>query len=425
MDTSGLIGPLAVEQARVILARARDALLDLGDAITACQTAELGEVAAEVASLRLAAETTLVEVTREAVDRGCLVDTGATSAGAWLSQQSGDAVREREAHTIGTVATAVASPIHVPVREALRQRRFGAETARVILAEHHEIRSTLPWQMHDDMLEKLIDLGGRGFTTTELRRFRRELIAEYGAHGLLDKQQAALTRKRAMTTFTEGDDGMFYARLRLDPASHAVVAATLDALSAPKTGVDDAGDVVRDDRAPEQRRADAFVEICANFPGLTGAGMRHTTKAKVVLTLSYADLVSGTGCATTLTGESLAPGIAREMACDAGIIPLVLGSASEEIDVGREERLATAAQISALRHRDKGCTYPGCTRPPTWCKAHHIVHWCLGGPTDLTNLALLCQHHHSHVHRHGLAATVDDTGVHWHIPAHARGRAAA
>jgi hypothetical protein len=47
------------------------------------------------------------------------------------------------------------------------------------------------------------------------------------------------------------------------------------------------------------------------------------------------------------------------------------------------------------------CIFPGCDRPATWCQAHHLTPWEEGGPTDLNNLALLCDHHHDAVHHHG------------------------
>jgi len=49
-------------------------------------------------------------------------------------------------------------------------------------------------------------------------------------------------------------------------------------------------------------------------------------------------------------------------------------------------------------HRDGGCRFPGCDRPPGWCDAHHIVHWAHGGPTALDNLVLLCRPHHRLLH---------------------------
>ncbi len=102
------------------------------------------------------------------------------------------------------------------------------------------------------------------------------------------------------------------------------------------------------------------------------------------------------------------------MACDAQIIPVVLGGDSEPLDLGRARRLFTRGQRLALTLRDKGCSYPGCSIPPTWCDAHHVTHWANGGPTDLSNAALLCPRHHTHVHDRDLTATVTTTGVTWH-----------
>ena len=104
----------------------------------------------------------------------------------------------------------------------------------------------------------------------------------------------------------------------------------------------------------------------------------------------------------------------RRLACEADILPMVLGTAGELLDLGRTTRLATPAQRLALWHRDRGCTYPGCSIPPTWCEAHHVTHWCDGGATDLTNLALLCGRHHTVVHERGLTATATAFGVTWH-----------
>jgi hypothetical protein len=102
------------------------------------------------------------------------------------------------------------------------------------------------------------------------------------------------------------------------------------------------------------------------------------------------------------------------MACDAGIIPVVLGRDGAPLDVGYRERLFTYSQRLALIARDRGCSFTGCTVPATWCEAHHVVPWHRGGRTDLTNGALLCPHHHTHVHQHDLTATVTATGVTWH-----------
>ena len=89
---------------------------------------------------------------------------------------------------------------------------------------------------------------------------------------------------------------------------------------------------------------------------------------------------------------------ARRLACNAQIIPAVLGTDSEILDLGRSTRLFTRAQRRALLLRDKTCRAEGCERPGRWCEAHHADPWSHGGPTDLANAVLLCStdHHRAH-----------------------------
>ena len=115
-----------------------------------------------------------------------------------------------------------------------------------------------------------------------------------------------------------------------------------------------------------------------------------------------------------LSGDVLSPATVRRWACDAAIIPVILGSDSQPLDVGRQERLVTRAMRTALWLRDQGCSFPGCTVPAQWTDAHHVQHWVHGGDTALTNLALLCRRHHTHVHDQNLTATITTTGVTWH-----------
>jgi HNH endonuclease len=99
------------------------------------------------------------------------------------------------------------------------------------------------------------------------------------------------------------------------------------------------------------------------------------------------------------TGIALTPAELRLLACDAGIIPAVLGSPSQVLDLGRATRNFTIAQLRAMAIRDRGCVAPGCDRPPSASQGHHQVTWADGGPTDLANAALLCSFHHHQVHR--------------------------
>jgi hypothetical protein len=106
--------------------------------------------------------------------------------------------------------------------------------------------------------------------------------------------------------------------------------------------------------------------------------------------------------------------LVRRLACDASVIPMVLGSHGQPLDLGRSKRLVTPALLAALWARDKRCTFPGCRRPPQWCDAHHARHGANGGHTSLLNLTLLCAHHHTWVHQQDLTATITTTDVTWH-----------
>ncbi|GAB94866.1 hypothetical protein KILIM_014_00010, partial [Kineosphaera limosa NBRC 100340] len=119
------------------------------------------------------------------------------------------------------------------------------------------------------------------------------------------------------------------------------------------------------------------------------------------------------GCGTTRYGQVLSPADVRMLACDAQIIPAVLGTRSELLDLGHAHRLAKPGLATALELRDKTCTYPGCRIPAAWTDKHHITHWANGGPTTKGNMCCLCRHHHTVVHRHGHVATVTPYGVTW------------
>ena len=103
----------------------------------------------------------------------------------------------------------------------------------------------------------------------------------------------------------------------------------------------------------------------------------------------------------TDAGVELPPEIVRRLACDAEIIPMILGGPGGAADVGRSARTVSLRLRRLLVARDRHCQWPGCNQPPSRCDAHHVQHWIDGGPTDLDNLVLLCHRHHHHLHQHG------------------------
>ncbi len=105
----------------------------------------------------------------------------------------------------------------------------------------------------------------------------------------------------------------------------------------------------------------------------------------------------------------------RKIACDADIIPVLLGSEGRILDIGRTTRIFPPHIRKAITARDQGCAFPGCTIPAPWCEAHHITYWSHGGGTSTENGTLLCSHHHHLIHKEQWHIQVK-TGIPWFIP---------
>jgi len=174
------------------------------------------------------------------------------------------------------------------------------------------------------------------------------------------------------------------------------------------------GSVARDDAEPDaqstdpdsgrlvpygQRLGRAFCEWIEKLPS-DGSPPGSVVNATVVVTVDEGKLRDAVGTATLSTGAEVSVGEARRLACNAGILPLVLGGDSLPLDLGRSRRFFAPQQKIALARRDGGCVFPGCDRPPAWTDAHHAkVGWADGGRTDVRDGCLLCGFHHRLVHR--------------------------
>jgi len=108
------------------------------------------------------------------------------------------------------------------------------------------------------------------------------------------------------------------------------------------------------------------------------------------------------GICELFDGTPISPDTVRRLACDAALIPMVLGTRGEVLNQGRRIYSPTVAQRHAVAIRDRHCAFPGCRRPAKWTDVHHIVLFKPGSPTggktDLDNLLLLCDVHHRLVH---------------------------
>ena len=176
----------------------------------------------------------------------------------------------------------------------------------------------------------------------------------------------------------------------LDPESGTVVLTAIRSLAEPAAL--DPGDT----RSPQQRRADALVEICRRHLDSSGRPRQGGERPHLIITLSPADLAGGH--VVDLEAGPISAEAARRLACDGNLTRVLLDGEGKPLAVGRRTRVIPAAVRRALDLRDAGCTHPGCEVPARWCDAHHIHHWAHGGSSRLPNLRLLCRHHHRQAH---------------------------
>ncbi len=197
-----------------------------------------------------------------------------------------------------------------------------------------------------------------------------------------------------------------------DGADAESLAADLEAAVA-NTGPDGSPCRLPDSRDPverlpyPQRLGQAF---CALIEGLdpTRLPIHGGDNTLLQITTDLDALANELGTGTILTtgaigGESPTGGRVsaaeiRRLACNARILPVVLGGRSEVLDLGRDRRLFSPAQRRAMLLRDRTCRAEGCDIPGTWAEAHHWIPWERLGRTDLDAGVLLCSHHHHRAH---------------------------
>ncbi len=154
----------------------------------------------------------------------------------------------------------------------------------------------------------------------------------------------------------------------------------------------------------------------------TGHGCDSTSHADNNGFDGFESVTADHGCDSTIPGTGsftftgpVPAAIVRKIACDADIIPVLLGSQGRILDIGRTTRIFPPHIRKAITARDQGCAFPGCTIPAPWCEAHHITYWSHGGTTSTDNGTLLCSHHHHLIHKEQWTIHVK-TGIPWFIP---------
>jgi len=431
----------ALSQARALLdGVARRGLRDLDDETVLQVTTLTEEVGRKVDAIRVDAAAEVAERSR--------YELGADGLGSrygyakavhfleHLTRVSGSeaARRVKLGTSLRTGTSFTGAPLPAPhphVAEAMRAGKIGVDAASTITR-------TLDTVLRDRTVVASADHGGVGPTAEDLEAIdeAEALLTDAAASVPADlvQVQAGAWREALDPDGSEPRDALIHVRrglhigreregiVRLVWDVEPVVAARLAAVlwendhaatprflptedhgSGSTPGTDPGTELtdVVDTRTIAQRHSDILaglllvgMQASANETGLT----RST--ATVLVQVSAADLEAGTGVGW-VDGITAPISMSRveALACAHGTQKVLLGNSGEILYLGPAPRLFSQAQRRALAVRDGGCISPNCTATSRECDAHHVIPYSEGGPTDIDNAVLLCERHHTDLHR--------------------------
>jgi 5-methylcytosine-specific restriction endonuclease McrA len=348
----------------------------------------LGDEIAELSAHIEAATAHLLDLIRE-FDARAGWNTGFRSCAAWLSWRVGldpgaAPERVRVARALGTLprlAQALA-------RGELSYAKVRALT-RVATPETEERLLAVGRAGTADHVERLV----RGWRRVDRQAEARETARRHAS--------------RALQVYQD-EDGMVVLRGRLAPEVGALLVQALAAARetlyqqarANAAGTSPA-DVSAETPTMAQQQADALALLAETAlhhgidPGAPGERYQVVVHVEAPV-LADPDAPGQSGLED---GAHVSAETSQRLACDASRVVMRHAPDGQVVEVGARTRTLPPALRRALHHRDPGCRFPGCGLP--FGQGHHIRHWAHGGPTTLSNLALLCRRHHRAVHEEG------------------------
>jgi hypothetical protein len=354
-------------------------------------TADLDRLGDEIAELSAhldAATARLLDRIREFDARGGW-NTGFKSCATWLTWRVGleaGAAREwvRVARALGTLPR---------LAQALARGEISYSKVRAVT------RVATP-----ETEERLLAVATAGTAVHVERIVRGWRRVDRNAEA---REAARQHASRALHVYQD-DDGMVTVRGRLTPEIGALL---MQALTAARESLyqrvrvqdEDAEemDVPAETPTMVQQQADALALLAETAlhhgidPGTPGE------RYQVVVHVDASALADPDqpGQSVIEDGARVPAGTSQRLACDASRVVMRHDPDGRVVEVGARTRTIPPALRRALLHRDRTCRFPGCgTR---FVQGHHIRHWAEGGPTTLSNIALLCRRHHRAVHEEG------------------------
>jgi len=396
------------------------------------ESARLGAEITELCSYIYAATYRLLTLIREFDEKNYWGLPGLCSCAHWLNFQCGigmNAAREkvRVAHVLKDLPQ---------ISEAFRRGELSYSKVRAM--------TRIADAGNEDYLMMIAHHGTAHHVEKLVSKYRR-------CKRLQDLQNANKQHDNRSLTWMYDDDGSFVFKCRMPPEQGALILKALElavdragnsigaVARARPVGASHARDPISDVTAETSdhsqtrepfhaRRADALAEIAETYlnsePGTASTADRYQVVVHVTAeTLDSVQAPADVGASHARDpiadhthqfshlddGPHVTAVTSRRIACDASIVRLIKDENGEPLSIGRKSRVIPPAMRRALRARDDGCRFPGCTNR-FYIDGHHIEHWADGGETSLANLVQLCRYHHRLVHEGGFVWEKDTDG---------------
>ena len=372
----------------------------------------LGDEITEMSAHLTAGTCQLLELIQKFDEEGGWHGTGINSCAHWLNWRCGmniGVARERV-----RVARAI-----VGLPKILASFRLGKVSFSKVRA-----MTRVATLKNEDVLLNVALHGTASHVESQVRNYRRVKRTE------ALKQENVHHAKRRLTLYQD-NDGFWIMRGRFTPEQGALISKALDAaeeqlFTEQKQVPDEVAAEIEQNLPQDQvvplsfmsRHADAMERVADNF--LAGAkhessgGDRYLVNIHTEVATLKAD---GDGAESELEDKGhVSAETSRRMACDCSIVHWHDNEQGEALNIGRKTRSIPPAIRRALKRRDGGCRFPGCSCT-RFVDAHHIQHWADGGETKMDNLILLCRRHHRLLHEEGFSLIRGmDGGIDFTLP---------
>ena len=366
----------------------------------------LGDEITEMAAHLSAGTCQLLELIAIFDEEGGWNGPGIASCANWLNWKCGMSMgtaRER-------VRVARALPALPKILASFRQGQVSYSKVRAMTR-------VATWR-NEEVLLNVAHHGTAAHVETQVRLYRKVKRIEAF-------EQGELQHARRKLSLYQDDDGSWVIRGRLTPEQGALLSKALDAaqdqLFAEQQQVPKEVAAEIDENMPWEhtmpyacasRRADALERVVEGF--LAGTKSDSCGGDRYLINI-HTDIETlkddGTGAESELEDKShVSAETTRRLACDCSVVHWHEDAPGDVLNIGRKTRSIPPAIRRALKRRDGGCRFPGCSCT-RFVHAHHIQHWADGGETSMANLVLLCRRHHRLVHEEGFGSTTDPSGA--------------